>query len=162
MVALAAAGALSVAAVAPAATTARYEGKTKAGGPVSFRLSNGSVKRFQASVSVVCVSAAPARTASEVYVVAPDRSAKLGRKHQFTIMVRKPKQQFQDETGKVIQTLYSVKATVEGKVPARSAAGTVKVSYNKYWNAYDPATGSFKLTIAACFGGRTSWTAKQK
>ena len=162
--ALAAAGTLSVAALAPAATTTRYEGKVRNAGPVSFRVSNGSVKRFQASMTVSCISSAPARSATEIYVIAPDASAKLGRNNQFTLKLDKPKQQFRDKSGKIIQTLYAVKATVEGKVPGRSAAGTAKVSYNKYWTAYNPGTGFYVLTIAACFSGKakTPWAAGRK
>jgi hypothetical protein len=40
-----------------------------------------------------------------------------------------------------VATFASVKATVQGKVPSRSASGTVRVTYNKFWTAYDPATG---------------------
>ena len=162
--ALAAAGTLSVAALATASATTRYEGKVRNAGPVSFRVSSGSVKRFQASMTVSCVSVAPARSAIEIYVIAPDASAKLGRNSQFTFKLNKPKQQFRDKSGKVLQTLYSVKATVEGKVPGRSASGTAKVSYNKFWAAYNPGTGYYVFTSASCFSGKakTPWTARRK
>jgi len=158
------AAALALAAAAPAATSVRFKGRTKDGGPVSFRLGNGSVSRFQASVSVTCVSAAPARAESEIYLVAPDRSAKLGHNGRFTLKLDRPKQQFQGETGKVIRTLYSVKATVAGNVPGHSAAGTVNVTYSTFWNAYNPATGFSQLTLASGSSGKAKirWTAAQQ
>ncbi len=63
---------------------------------------------------------APARAASAVYVVAPDRSAKLGTKHQFTIEVRKPKQQFQ--TPKLLLADSGMAAALVGVDAARCAA----------------------------------------
>lgn len=160
--ALVALGALSIAALALAATT-KYEGKVKHAGPVSFRVGHGSVKRFQASMNVSCVSAAPPRSDVEVYVVAPGKSAKLGKGGRFAMNVKLPKQQFRDKTGHIIQTLYSVKTSVKGNVRAHSADGTVKVSYNKYWTAYNPGTGYYVLTIASCFSGKAPvrWTAKR-
>ena len=156
-------GALMATALALAAAGTSYKGKTKDGGPVSFGLAGGSVSRFQASVSVSCVSAAPARSEARVYVVAAERPARLATGSRFTVKLNKPKEQFTDQTGKVIATLYSVKATVKGKVAGRSASGTVKVSYNTFWTAYNPATGFYQLTLASCFSGKTEmpWTAKR-
>ena len=56
-----------------------------------------------------------------------------------------------------------MKATVKGDVSAQSANGTVKVTYNKYWTAYNPGTGYYTLTIASCFSGKApvKWTAKR-
>ena len=53
-----AAAALAVTGLAPAATTKRYTGKVRNAGPVTFALSGASVKRFQASMNMSCVSAA--------------------------------------------------------------------------------------------------------
>ncbi len=122
---------------------------------MSFRVGGDTVKRFQASVTVTCISVAPTRSDTEIYVVAPAASAKLSRTDRFTLKLDLPKQQFTDSTGKVIETLYSVKASVEGRVPGHSAQGTVKVSYNKYWTAYDPSSGFYVLTPASCFSGKT-------
>jgi hypothetical protein len=158
------AGVLSATALAPAATNPGYHGKTKDGGPVSFRLTGGAVERFQASVSTSCISAAPARSETSLYVVASAKPVKLDRKSRFTVNLNRPKEQFKDQTGKVIATLYSVKASVQGRVAGHSASGTVKVTYNKFWTAYDPSTGFYQLTLASCFSGHaaTPWTAKRK
>lgn len=153
---------VALAAPAAAAAGAKYEGSVTGGGPLSFRLGNDKVKRFQASVTVTCISAAPVRSDIEVYVVAPAATAALTRSGRFSLRLELPKQQLTDESGEVVETLYSVKASVEGKVSGRSAAGTVKVSYNKYWTAYDPSTGFYTLTIASCFSGkaRIPWHAR--
>lgn len=137
------------------AASAKYTGSVTGGGAVSFRLGGDTVKRFQASVTVTCVSVAPARSDTEIYVVAPSASAELSRTDRFALKLDLPKQQFTDSTGEVIETLYAVKASVEGRVPGHSSSGTVKVSYNKYWTAYDPSTGFFVLTPVSCFSGKT-------
>ena len=155
---------LAVAALGLAASAAKYQGKTKGGGAVSFQVAGGSVRRFQASVSVSCISAASSRSETSIYVVAPEKPGRLDGRSRFTLTVNKPKEQFKDATGKIIATLYSVKATVQGRAAGRSASGTVKVTYNTYWMAYNPATGFSQLALAACFSGKTAipWTAKQK
>lgn len=147
-----------------AAAAAKYEGRVKGAGPLSFRLGNDTVRRFQASVTVTCISVTPARSETEVYVVAPTSAAKLTRTDRFDLKVDLPKQQFTDSSGKVIETLYSVKASVEGRVPGKSASGTLKVSYNKYWTAYNPSTGFYALTPASCFSGQAKipWNASRK
>jgi hypothetical protein len=145
-----------VALVAPAAAAgAKYEGSVTGGGPLSFRLAGEKVKRFQASVTVTCISVAPARSDIEAYVVAPSAVAPVNRSGRFSLKLELPKQQLTDESGEIVDTLYSVKASVEGKLHGHSASGTVKVSYNKYWTAYDPVTGYYVLTIASCFSGKT-------
>jgi hypothetical protein len=64
--------ALAIFAVTPLAqaATSRYAGKVKNGGPVSFQVSGSSLKRLQASVSVSCVSVAPARSGIDIHIVA--------------------------------------------------------------------------------------------
>jgi hypothetical protein len=93
-----------------------------------------------------------------------EKPAKLDGKSRFTVKLNKPKEQFKDQTGKVIATLYSVKATVQGRLSGRSASGTVKVTYNKFWTAYNPVTGFYQLTLAACFSGKTAtpWAATRQ
>jgi hypothetical protein len=108
-------------------------------GAVSFRLGSGAVKRVQASVTMTCISAAPTRSDIEIYIVAPSATAKSSRTGRFSFKLALPKQQFTDSDGQVTETLYSVKASVEGRIPGHSSSGTVKVSYNKYWTAYDPS-----------------------
>lgn len=155
---LAALGVLSGAALASAATTQRYTGKVKGAGHVSFQLLNGKVQRFQASMTLICVSVAPVRSSTDVYVIAQDGSAKLDHKGQFSFKINLPKQQFKDKNGKIIATFYSVKASVKGKVSGRSASGTAKVTYNK--NALSGGT----IVVVSCTSGKTdiTWAAKRK
>lgn len=157
LLAVAALAALSGAVIA-ASPTQDYKGKVKGAGPVSFQLRQGKVKRFQASMTVSCVSAvAPGLAKTQTYVIAPAGSARVDRKGGFTLKVDLPKQQFADETGKVIATLYSVKANVKGKLSGRNALGTAKVSYNR-----NQLSGS-TIVIVACTSGKTpiKWTAKR-
>lgn len=151
------AGALVVAAAAPAASTQRYSGKVKNAGTLAFRVSGAKVKRFQASMNASCVSVAGARGKVEVYVLAPSGSAKVSRAGKFSFTVNLPKQQFKDKSGQVIATLYSVKGTVKGTLSGRSAAGTVKVTYNRYW------LSGMTFVPAACTSGKTplEWTARR-
>ena len=74
---------------------------------------------------------APARSDTEVYVVAPSAAARLTHSGRFSLKLDLPKQPLTDERGEVQETLYSVKASVEGKLHGDSANGTLKVSYNK-------------------------------
>lgn len=145
-------------AVIAAAATQGYKGKVKGAGPVSFQLRDGKVKRFQASMTVSCVSVAAGLAKTEVYVIAPAGSAKLDRKGKFKLKVDLPKQQFVDEKGNVIATLYSVKADVNGKLSGRKAEGTAKVTYNR-----NQMSGS-TFVVVSCTSGKTpiQWTAKRK
>lgn len=142
------AAAALAAALAYAATTKRYEGKVKGAGPVSFRLSGDVVKRFRASVSVMCASSSGGQ--SETYLLAPDGSAKLDKHGRFTLKFKNSKQ-----VGGPFP-LYKINATVRGHVSGRSSSGTVEVTYYK-----NRLVGS-QLTLMACGSGKATWTAKRK
>jgi hypothetical protein len=154
----------NAAALAPAgpagAATTRFTGKTSHGGAVSFRVSGGAVSRFQATLSITCISAAPASSRSTIYVVAPAAPARLSRRGAFSFSFKRAKEQFRVPV-KVRQTLYAVRGTGRGTVSGRRASGTVKATYNVNWLAYNPATGFSTLTIAACFSSTTAWTARR-
>lgn len=145
---LATLGALSLAALAPAATTKRFEGRVKGAGPISFQLTGSSVKRLRASVSVACASSSGGR--SETYLLAPAGSAKLDKRGRFILRFAKDKQ-----TGGPFP-LYKIKAAVRGKVSGRSSSGTMEVTYYK-----NQVVGG-RLILMGCGTGRLSWTAKRK
>lgn len=149
--------ALSVSAIAVAGTQS-YRGKVKGAGAVSFQLRAGKVGRFRASMTVSCVSATSGFARTEVYVIAPSGSAKLDRNGRFKFKVHLPKQQFVDAKGKVIATLYSVRAEVTGKVTGRNAEGTAKVTYNRNRLA------GLAIVVVACTSGKPpiKWTARRK
>jgi len=146
---------------AAGAATTRYAGKTHDRGAVSFRLSGRVISRYQAAVSVLCISVAPARSTRVTYVVAPRSVARTSPAGSFAFSFKRPKEQFTLPGKGIVQTLYSVTARVQGKVRGRAASGSVKVNYNTFWLAYNPATGFSLLTLASCFG-KTTWTAKRR
>lgn len=150
---------LGAAAPAPAAT--RFSGKTRNGGAVSFRVSGGAVSRFQATLSITCVSAAPARTASMIYVVAPAAPSRVSKRGTFSFSFKRAKEQFRTPKTGILQTLYAVRGTGRGAIAGRRASGTVKVTYSLNWLAYNPATGFSTLTIAACFSSTNAWAARR-
>lgn len=154
------AAAALLAGAAPGAAATRFTGKTRNGGAVSFRVSGGAVSRFRATLSITCVSAAPARTASTIYVVAPQGALRLSRGGAFAFSFKRAKEQFGEPGKGVLQTLYAVRGTGRGSVSGRRASGTVKATYNINWLAYNPATGFSTLTVAACFSAKTAWTAR--
>lgn len=129
---------------------------------MSFQAVGGAVRRFQASVNARCVSV-PTRSAVEVYVAAPTGTARVGRTGRFSLARTLPKQQIRDRRGKVLQTLYSVKVTIAGRVAGGSASGTIKVTYSKNWFVSNPSTGLLTLVPAACSTGRTPvrWSARR-
>lgn len=139
--------ALFAVALAPAATGQRYSGKLKGAGPVSFSVSGSTVAGFRASTSVTCASSSGGQ--SETYLLAPATSAKLDARGSFTLTFSKAKQ----EGGPF--PLYKIAASVRGKVKARSASGTLKVSY------YKNALVAGRLTLMACASGTASWTARR-
>lgn len=155
------AAAALLASAVPAAAATRFAGKTRNGGAVSFRVSGGAVSRFQATLSITCVSAAPARSASTIYVVAPAAPSRVSRRGTFSFSFKRAKEQFRTPKTGILQTLYAVRGTGRGTVAGRRASGTVKVTYNLNWLAYNPATGFSTLTIAACFSATNAWTARQ-
>lgn len=140
-----------------AAATRSYKGKVKGAGSVSFQLRDGKVRRFQASMTVGCVAVAPGLAKTEVYVIAPTGSAKLNSKGRFEFKVSLPKQQFRDESGNIIATLYAVKADVTGKLAGSSATGTAKVTYNR-----NQLAGS-TIVVVSCTSGKVpiKWTARR-
>ncbi len=106
------------------------------------------------------MSVVPTRSAIEIYIVAPTQAAAIGRGGKFTATFKTQKQRMY-ANGKQVDTLYSVKATVDGTIHGKAASGTVKVTYNKNWMAYDPGPGYSRLTIAAC-SAKTTWSAARK
>ena len=149
---------LCAAGIASASGTQRFKGKVHGGGPVTFQLSSGKVKRFQASMTVSCVSLASASGGLEDYVIAPAAPAKVDRHGRFKFKLYLPKQQFADDSGKILATLYSVRAEVKGTVTGRLAKGTAKVSYNR-----NELSGS-TIVIVACASGKTptKWSATRQ
>lgn len=146
--ALAVAGAVSVAGLAPAVTTKRYEGKIKNSGPISFRLAGSTVKSLRASVGVTCASSSAG--GSESYLLAPTRSAKLNRQGRFTLRFTK------DKLAVSPYPLYKINATVRGRVSGKSSSGTVEVTYYK-----NRLVGG-RLILMGCGSGKLQWSAKRK
>jgi hypothetical protein len=138
--------ALTLAAIGQAATT-RYQGKVKGAGPVSFRLTGSTVARFQASLSVACVSSSGGK--NETYLLTPQRSAKLDKTGRFTLTYKNPKL-----VGGPFP-LYKIDATVRGKVGKGQASGTLRVSYFKNQVVLG------RIQLIACNSGTASWTAKR-
>lgn len=144
---------LAAPAVAAAPT---YKGKIKGGGTITFQVSGNTVRHLSASPSVSCLSAtAPSYGGIDIYVVVPSKAAHVGRGDAFTATFKAVRQKLYAK-GKWLDTLYNVKATVNGTIKGRNASGTVHVTYSK-----DRFTGPGQLAIVSCFV-TTSWSAKHR
>jgi hypothetical protein len=152
-------GLLALAAPAIAAAPT-YKGKVKGAGAITFQVSGGAVRHLNASVDVLCTSAVGPKSHIDIYYVTPAKAARVKRDGTFTASVTL-KEQPLFAHGKRVDTLYTVKASVTGKIRGGAASGSTHVTYNKNWFVVDPTTGYLELTIAAC-QAKTTWSAKHK
>jgi hypothetical protein len=154
-----AAGLLTLASPAVAAAPS-YKGKVKGGGAITFQVSGGAVRHLTASVDVLCTSAVGARSHIDIYHVTPAKAARVKRDGAFTSTVKLKKQPL-FANGKRVDTLYTVTASITGRIHGGNASGSAHVTYNKNWFVPDPTTGYLQLTIAAC-RATTTWSAKRR
>lgn len=133
--------ALVVAGAAVSASAgARYQGKTKQGPKVTFRTTATKVAGFKTSASTLCISAASAKTFSDIRLVnLPSAPLKKG---HFKITFKIP----------TISLIITATGTVKGK----SASGKLDVIYNKIRGL----TPGGLQDIYACFT-KTTWKAKK-
>jgi hypothetical protein len=146
-IALAAAILLAVPVTALAASTASFSGKTAQGIKVGFRAGPTVVSNLKTSLDVLCISGYPS-TQSEIQIVAvaPTGSARLRGGHfTFTLPT-------------VSKSAFT---TLTGTIRGRSATGSLKTSFEKTWSVYNPVTGFYQLSVAAC-SGKTTWSARAK
>ena len=137
-----------------------YKGKVRNGGAITFRVSGGAVRHLSANVSVLCTSAVGPRSHIDIYYVTPAKAARVKRDGTFTSTVNLKKQPL-FANGKRVDTLYTVKASIRGRIRGGAASGSAHVTYNKNWFVLNPITGSLQLTIAACHA-KTTWSAKRR
>lgn len=104
-----------------------YKGKTNNGLPVTFKIKNGKVHNFSATVHALCISVASGSSYLDPVL------------HQITPppMVLAGNGKF---NGKYEPKVSSTHGKVDGRVTGKSASGTYKISY----------TATRGLTIYAC------------
>jgi hypothetical protein len=96
-----------------ASSGAKYRGKVKGGGALSFRTTATKVIGFKASTSPLCISVAAASSMVKVYLIRGLPSAKLKNGH-FKINYHGP---------------FSTYITVTGKIKGKKASGRINFHY---------------------------------
>ena len=105
--------ALAIPAVAPAATGGKYKGKTEQNRPVTFKVSKGKVKSFEAGINVFCIG-----DGIKFNAVIPPKAMKLKKGGKFSYKGR--------------DKLDSSNIEIKGKVRGGKASGTVSMTYSQY------------------------------
>ncbi|MGZ4411530.1 MAG: hypothetical protein ACXVY8_05290 [Gaiellaceae bacterium] len=133
--------ALAVVGAASAATSGRYQGKTKQGVKLSFRATPTSVVGFNTSVSALCVSAVSGRSVLEIYPVLRQPAGRIAANGSFQLHFKGQSSTFID---------------ISGRLRGSSASGRLDVRYTKTLGT----TSSGLLDIGAC-STHTIWTARR-
>ena len=155
-----AAGLLTLASPAVAAAPS-YKGKVKGGGAITFQVSGGAVRHLNANVTVLCSSVAPARSETSVYVVAPQKPARIARNGTFTAKVDLKKQPLY-----VHGKLHGHAARRQGdgqghdQGPEPPAAPRRSPTAGCGWPT-TPAPAIYALTLAQCWSNTVKWSAKR-
>jgi hypothetical protein len=127
---------LSLALTAPIALAAggKYKGKTEQNRPVTFKVSKGKVKSFEAGANVFCIGDGIKSNA-----VIPPKAMKLKKGGKFSYKGR--------------DKIDSANIEIKGKVKGKQASGTISMTYSQY----DASTGQF----TGC-SGKAKFKAKRK
>ena len=126
--------ALTVPAVAPAATGGKYKGKTEQNRPVTFKVSKGKVKSFEAGINVFCIG-----DGLKFNAVIPPKAMKLKKGGKFSYKGR--------------DKIDSANIEISGRVKGKKASGKISMTYSQY----DASTGMFN----GC-SGEAKFKAKRK
>lgn len=126
--------ALTIPAVAPAATGGKYKGKTEQSRPITFRVSKGKVKSFEGGINVFCIG-----SGIEFNAVIPPKAMKLKKGGKFSYKGR--------------DKIDSANIEIKGRVKGKKASGKISMTHTRY----DGSTGMFQ----GC-SGEAKFKAKRK
>jgi hypothetical protein len=105
--------ALTIPAVAPAATGGKYKGKTEQNRPVTFKVSKGKVKSFEAGINVFCIG-----DGIKFNAVIPPKAMKLKKGGKFSYKGR--------------DRINSANIEIKGRVKGSKASGKISMTYSQY------------------------------
>ena len=126
--------ALAIPAVAPAAIAGKYKGKTEQNRPVTFKVSKGKVKVFEAGINVFCIG-----DGIKFNAVIPPKAMKVKKGGKFAYKGR--------------DKIDSANIEITGRVKGKKASGKISMTYSQY----DASSGLFQ----GC-SGKAKWSAKRK